>query len=294
MFERPSRPRFAVPAGSCDCHVHVFGPHARYPLARERLYTPDPALISDLLGMLDGAGVARAVLIQPSTYGTDNSCMLDAMAAYPDRLRGVVVIDSATPEKELKRMHALGARGTRLNLATGGCKSGAEATRLVEEIATRIAPLGWHVQIFATLDIVAAIAPVVPRLPVEVVFDHMGMAQAARGLTQPGLSALLRLIETGRVWVKLSGTYRVCGDDYGNADVTALARALIAANKDRVVWASDWPHTDPHARRVAGAPRMNYRRIDYGRLLSALADWAEGDNVARILVHNPARLYDFR
>jgi len=294
MFERPSRPRFDVPAGSCDCHVHLFGPHARYPLARERLYTPDPALTSDLMAMLDGAGVARAVLVQPSVYGTDNSCMLDAMAAHPDRFRGVVVIDSATPEQKLERMHALGARGTRLNLATAAGKSGADAARVVEQLAAKIAPLAWHLQIFATLDHVAAIAPIVPRLPVEVVFDHMALAPAALGPAQPGLSALLRLIETGRAWVKLSGTYRVSGDDYGNAHVTGLARALIAANKDRVVWASDWPHTDPHARRVEAAPRMNYRRIDYGRLLSALADWAQGDDIARILVHNPARLYDFR
>jgi len=123
----------------------------------------------------------------------------------------------------------------------------------------------------------------------------MGLAQAARGLSQPGLSALLGLMETGRVWVKLSGTYRVSDDEYGNADVTALARALIAANRDRVVWASDWPHLGAHAHRVAAeAPHADYRRIDYGRLMSALADWAEGDDVARILVRNPARLYGFQ
>jgi predicted TIM-barrel fold metal-dependent hydrolase len=294
MFERPSRQRFDVPAGSCDCHVHLFGPHARYQLARERLYTPDPALTSDLLATLDGAGVARAVLVQPSPYGTDNSCMLDAMAEHPDRFRGVVVIDSTTPDKKLDRMNALGARGARLNLATSGGKSAAETVRLIDELAAKIASFGWHLQIFATLDAVAAIAPIVPRLPVEVVFDHMAMAQAARGLSQPALSICLRLLETGRAWVKLSGTYRVSNDDYGNDDVTALARALIAANGDRVVWASDWPHTDPHSRRVEGAPRMNYRRIDYGRLLSVFADWTDGDDIARILVHNPARLYNFR
>jgi predicted TIM-barrel fold metal-dependent hydrolase len=295
MFERPSRPRFDVPAGSCDCHVHLFGPFARYPLDRDRLYTPDPALTSDLFAMLDGAGVARAVLVQPSAYGTDNRCMLDAMAAHPDRFRGVVVIDPGTPNEDLERMRALGARGTRLNLATAGGKSGAETARLVEALAGKIAPLGWHLQIFVTLDIVAALAPIVPRLPVDVVFDHMGLAQAARGLAQPGLSALLGLMETGRVWVKLSGAYRVSGDEYGNAQVTALARALVAANRDRVVWASDWPHLGPHAHRVAAeAPHADYRRIDYGRLLSTLADWADGDDIARILVRNPARLYGFQ
>jgi len=294
MFERPSPPRFNVPEGSCDCHVHLFGPFDRYPLARERLYTPDPALTSDLLAMLDGAGLARAVLVQPSAYGTDNRCMLDAMAAHPDRLRGVVVVDPDTDEQELARMHALGARGTRLNLATSGGKSPSETTRLVEQLAARIAPLGWHLQMFITLDIVAAIAPMVTRLPVNVVFDHMGLAQAKRGLAQPGLSALLDLLQTGRVWVKLSGTYRVSGDEYGSPDVSAIARALIAANRERVVWASDWPHVGTHAHHVEGeAPHVDYRLLDYGRLLSAFADWSDGDDIARILVHNPAKLYDF-
>jgi predicted TIM-barrel fold metal-dependent hydrolase len=294
MFDRPSRPRFDVPSGSCDCHVHLFGPFASYPLARNRLYTPDPALISDLLAMLDGAGVARAVLVQPSAYGTDNHCLLDAMAAHPDRFRGVVVIDPATPGKELEHMHALGARGARLNLATAGGKSGAETIRLVEQLAGKIAPLGWHLQIFVTLDIVAAIAPIVARLPVDVVFDHMGLAQAARGLSQPGLSILLGLMEIGRVWVKLSGIYRVSDEHYGNAQVSALARALIAANRERVVWASDWPHIGHHAHSVEGEPpHADYRRIDYGRLLSELAEWAEPDDIARILVRNPATLYGF-
>src|SRR5712671_4634375 len=110
MFERPSPPRFDVPKGSCDCHVHLFGPFDRYPLDRDRLYTPDPALTPDLLAMLDGAGVARAVLVQPSAYGTDNRCMLDAMAAHPDRFRGVVVVDPGTPNEDLERMRARGAR----------------------------------------------------------------------------------------------------------------------------------------------------------------------------------------
>jgi len=270
MFERPSPPRFAVPPGSCDCHVHLFGPFAGYPLDRGRLYTPDAALASDLFAMLD------------------------AMAEHPQRLRGVVVIDADAAEADLARMHVLGARGARLNLASAGGKSAAETARLVERLADRIAPLGWHLQMFVSLDIIAEIAPLVRRLAVDVVFDHMGLAPAARGTAQPGLAALVELMQGGRVWVKLSGTYRVSDDLYGNAEVTALARALIAANRDRVVWASDWPHLGPHAHRVDGEPPLaEYRRIDYGRLLSALADWAERDDIERILVRNPAQLYDF-
>jgi predicted TIM-barrel fold metal-dependent hydrolase len=220
--------------------------------------------------------------------------MLDALAAFPQRLRGVVVIDPATPAAELQRMHALGARGTRLNLATLGGKPAAETARMLERLAGAIAPLGWHLQTFISLDIIAAIAPLVRRLPVEIVFDHMGLAQAERGLAQPGLAALLDLLASGRAWAKLSGAYRVSGDIYGNAHVDALARALIAANRDRVVWASDWPHLGPHAlHREGEPPHTDYRRIDYGRLLSRLGDWAEADDIERILVRNPARLHGF-
>jgi predicted TIM-barrel fold metal-dependent hydrolase len=294
MFQRPSPPRLEVPSGACDCHVHLFGPFERYPLDPRRLYTPDPALASDLTAMLDGAGVARAVLVQPSAYGTDNRCMLDAMAQHPQRLRGVVVIDPDAAAGELERMRALGARGVRLNLATAGGKSGAETAQLVERLAAKIAPLGWHLQIFVTLDVIAAIAPIVRSSTADIVFDHMGMAQAERGMAQSGLSTLLDLLQTGRVWVKLSGTYRVSSELYGNPQVIALARMLIAANRDRVVWASDWPHIGSHPHRVAGEPpHADYRPIDYGRLLSALGDWAEDDDIDRILVRNPAALYGF-
>jgi predicted TIM-barrel fold metal-dependent hydrolase len=294
MFERPSPPRFDVPSGSCDCHVHLFGPFAQYPLDRGRLYTPDPALASDLFAMLDGAGVDRAVLVQPSAYGTDNRCMLDALSIYPGRLRGVAVVDADIAEAELARMHALGVRGVRLNLASAGGRSSAETGEMLERFAARLAPLGWHVQMFVSLDIIAAIAPLVRRLPVDVVFDHMGLAQAALGVAQLGFSALVDLMRGGGVWVKLSGTYRISDEIYGNRDVTTLARALIAANPGRVVWASDWPHIGSHPHRVAGEPpHADYRRIDYGRLLSALADWAERDEIERIMVRNPATLYGF-
>jgi predicted TIM-barrel fold metal-dependent hydrolase len=295
MFEPPSPPQFAVPSDGCDCHVHLFGPFERYPLDGRRLYTPDPALASDLTAMLDGAGMARAVLVQPSAYGTDNRCMLDAMAESPQRLRGVVVIDPDAAEAgELARMHALGVRGTRLNLATAGGKSADETAELVDRLAAKIAPLGWHLQVFVTLEVIAAIAPIVRRSAVDIVFDHMGMAQAAHGMSQTGLSTLVDLLQTGRVWVKLSGTYRVSSEIYGNPQVTALARMLIAANPERVVWASDWPHIGAHPHHIEGEPpHAEYRKIDYGRLLSVLAAWGDPDDIDRILVRNPAALYGF-
>lgn len=294
MFKPPGPPGFAVPAGSCDCHVHLFGPHERYPLAKERLYTPAPATMSDLLAMLDAAGIARAVLVQPSGYATDNRCQLDALAAHPDRFRVVAVIDPKEDARGLERMNALGVRGVRLNLASSGGRSGAETARLIEELAQRIAPLGWHLQMFVPIGVVDDIAPVVARLPVDVVLDHMGTPDAARGAAQPGFPALLKLLETGRAWVKLSGPYRISPDDYGNAHVAALARALVAANPDRVVWGSDWPHIGKHPHHVGGqAPPVNYRALDYGRLLAVLAEWVSAGDLIRILVDNPAILYGF-
>ena len=294
IFTPPSPPRVRVPTGACDCHVHLFGPFARFPLAPGRAYTPQPALLSDLTAILDGGGIDRAVLVQPSAYGTDNACMLAALAAEPRRLRGVAVIDAATSSEDLERMHARGVRGVRLNLVTTGITSGAETARLVDVVARTIAPFGWHLQLFVTGAIVDAVAPAILRLPVEVVFDHMGFVEAARGTAQAGVPALLELLAAGRAWVKLSGTYRVSSDVYGNPQVTALARALIAANPARVVWASDWPHIGEHPRAVhAKPPPVAYRPIDYGRLVSVIADWADADDIERILVRNPEQLYGF-
>lgn len=294
MFKPPSAPGFVVPRRSCDTHVHLFGPFDRYPLAKRRLYTPAPAQASDLLSILDRVGVERAVLVQPSAYAADNRCLLDACAAHPGRFRMVAVIDSDTELREFERMNALGVRGVRLNLASSGGRSGMETTRLMQEAARRIAPLGWHLQMFVDVATIGQIAPAVQTLPVDVVFDHMGMADAARGLSQPGVSALLELLAQGRTWVKLSGAYRISPDEYNNTQVAALARALVAANPDRVVWGSDWPHIGKHAHHHdESAPPVEYRQLDYGRLLAALSEWVPADDLARVLVRNPAKLYGF-
>lgn len=293
-FVRPTPPRMAVPRGACDSHVHIFGPFDAYPLAAQRAYTPQPALLSDLLAMLEGGHIERAVLVQPSAYGTDNRCMLAALAEQPRRLRGVAVVDPEISIGELEKMHALGVRGVRLNLVSGGGLSGAETARLVDAVAGKIAPLGWHLQLFVNNAIIDDVAPRVPHLPVPVVFDHMGFLQAARGASQPGYAALLKLAGSGRAWVKLSGAYRVSPDEYGNAQVTALARALIAANPERMVWASDWPHIGEHAPGHHAEPSpVEYRRMDYGRLVSMLADWTDAAGIEHMLVRNPAALYDF-
>jgi predicted TIM-barrel fold metal-dependent hydrolase len=296
MYLAPTPSTFVPPLGGCDCHTHVFGPFDRYPLAKERSYTPPIALVEDLIARLDRTGLQRAVIVQPSAYAIDNARTLDAVRAYPERLRAVVVIDGTESDADLARMHECGARGVRLNLISAGGPRGTSVGDLLSRTAARIKPLGWHLQIYTDLDVVAAHATQLEALGIDVVLDHMAKIDAAAGEAHPQFPILRRLLDGGRFWVKLSGTYRVSPDFYGNDAVTRLARALIASNPERMVWGTDWPHLANHSRTAsAEPPAIDYHAIDYGRLLGLLATWAENDAalVRKILSANPARLYGF-
>jgi predicted TIM-barrel fold metal-dependent hydrolase len=285
---------FPVPDGACDCHTHVFADAARFPFAAGRGYTPPPAAADDLLALLRALGLSRVVIVQPSVYGSDNSCTLDGMRRLGTRARGVAVIDDTTSDAALHEMRAAGIRGVRINLETAGETDPALARKKLNEAAARVAPLGWHVQTYARLSVIAALEHDMARLPVPLVIDHFGGAAAAGGIDQPGFSALLALVRSGNAHVKISGAYRSSdkAPDYG--DVAPLARALIAANPDRIVWGTDWPH--PHAPRP-GSTAFDISppyHIDDGLLLNQLPLWAPDPAIRRkILVENPARLYDF-
>jgi predicted TIM-barrel fold metal-dependent hydrolase len=295
MYLEPTPATFTPPAGGCDCHTHVFGPFDRYPLARERSYTPPPAPVEGLITRLDRTGLDRAIIVQPSAYGTDNRRTLDAVKAYPDRLRAVVVIDGMESDAALTEMHKAGARGVRLNLISAGGPRGTTVAELLTRVASRIRPLGWHIQIYTDLDVIAENAATLHGLGVDIVLDHMAKVDAIQGASHPQFPVLRRLIDTGRFWVKLSGTYRVSQDFYGNAAVVALARALIALAPERMVWGTDWPHLANHNRTAsAEPPQIDYHPIDYGRLLSLVPAWTGDEKVTtQILSRNPARLYDF-
>ena len=291
----PSRTSIAMPKGACDCHVHVFGPFDKYPLAAKRSYTPPPATVADLIARMDAAGVDRAVIVQPSAYGTDNRATLDGVRAYPRRLRAVAVIDGSESEAVLEEMNAAGTRGVRLNIISGGGPSAATFEAMITRIAERIARYKWHIQVYAPIATLAANAPLLERLPVDIVLDHMGQPDAAAGVEQPGFETLLSLLRSEKFWGKLSGPYRTSPDPLGNADVVKIAQRLAATAPDRAVWGSDWPHIGEHAGTAGtAAPPVEYRPIDYGRLLSVAADWVE-DEVAlrKVLVDNAARLYGF-
>jgi predicted TIM-barrel fold metal-dependent hydrolase len=289
------KPGFGVPSRACDCHVHVFGPSSRYPFAESRIYTPGDASPAELEAMLAAIGLERVVIVQPSPYGTDNTCTLDGLARFGERSRAVAVIGAATTDAELRRMHDLGVRGVRLNLETAGQRDPAAIAPLLQRAARRVAPLGWHVQTYTNLGVLSALAGMIRALPVTLVVDHFGSARAASGVGQQGFDVLLSLVGEGRAYVKLSAAHRI-SEHADCADAAPLARALIAANPERVLWGSDWPHCA--ARRQPGWTRESiepFDPIDDGPALGRLAGWVRSEAQLRlILVDNPARLYGFQ
>ena len=291
-----TRPGFALPPGATDCHVHVFGPANRFAYAASRVYTPADASVESLLAHQNALGLSRVVIVHPSPYGTDNACSIDAIAQLGERARGVAVIDpAAISDEALKALHRGGMRGARANLQTAGVTDPAAAWETVARLRDRIGPLGWHLQTFTNLHVIEALHPRLENLGVPLVVDHIGGAKAALGIEQPGFAALISLVGSGNAYVKLSGAYRV-STRADAADVPPLAGALIAANLDRMVWGTDWPHPGGTDRRGANLEEIEpFHAIDDGAALNRLGFWAGDDAtmIKRILVDNPARLYGF-
>lgn len=272
-------PSWRAPALACDCHFHIFGPYDRFPLDPGRHYDPAAATIPAYLRVADAIGLQRMVIVQPSVYGTDNACSLDAAARFGlDRARVVAVVDDGFDDAALRKLHAQGTRGVRFNAVSG---NGTPLDQL-DALARRIAPLGWHLQIYATGDLLPDLAPRLAALPVEVVVDHMGGVRSADGVDAPGFRALLRLLDGGRAWVKLCG-YRISSAGPPFADVAPFARALLQVAPDRCVWGTDWPH-----------PSLTDWMPEDGALFDRLGEWAPtAGERQRVLVDNPARLYGF-
>jgi predicted TIM-barrel fold metal-dependent hydrolase len=285
----------AIAAGACDCHAHVFGPYDRFPLAGDRPYTPPEARLEDLRAMHRALGVDRVVIVAASPYGTDNTALLDAVARLGEAGRGVVALDPED-DADLDAMHAAGIRGVRINIASVGAADPEAADAALRATAARVAPLGWHVDLHAGLDVVAALADTIAAAPAPVVVDHFGLADPASGPDQPGFAALCELAAAGRAYVKLSAPERLGGDPDADG-VAALARALLDAAPERMLWASDWPHTGggPHGGGARDASAVEpFREVDDARALGRLHEWTRDEAEARrVLVDNPARLYGF-
>jgi predicted TIM-barrel fold metal-dependent hydrolase len=295
-LDRPHRaPREPLPAHAADCHMHVFGPFDRFPLAAERAYNVAEAPLAAHERMKAQVGLERTVFVQASGHGTDNRAMLAALAEIGARGRGVAVVAPPTPLADLQRMHKAGVRGVRLNLYTFAERHVGEPAALLRSYERLIAPLGWHLQLFCEPATLSALAPSIERCSVPVVIDHMGMPDAALGLDQPVFQSVLHLVSTGRTWVKLAGADRITRSTGRFADAIPFMRALAEAAPRQLLWGTDWPNLGFHARQqVRDDALLAHRELDAGELLDVLiAAVPDPGTRAAILAHNPERLYAF-
>src|SRR6201998_670962 len=286
---------FDVPAGATDCHTHIHADPEKFPFYSGRVYTPEPAPPHEMSALHKALHIERVVIVTPSVYGPDNSATLFGMKARGANARGVSVIDDKTSEADLDALQQAGFRGIRLNLATGGVNDPNIARQRFSTAVERMKARGWHVQLYTSLAMISSIKDLVAASPVPAVFDHFGGAVAAAGVDQPGFADLLELVKSGKAYVKISGAYRASklAPDY--PDVVPLAKALIAANPDRIIWGTDWPHPNsvapPGGKPTDLTPLLP---IDDGRLFNKLPVWAPDAAIRKtILVENPARLYGF-
>lgn len=282
----PSAPKIPLPPNACDCHAHVFGPAARFPYAAERSYTPPDAPLAKYLAMLGTLGFTRGILVQGSAHGADNSAMLDALARHPERLRGVAVAGADIAPATLRQWHAGGVRGLRFNHFFRGGQlhyRGGITLDAARVLAPIMRELGWHAQVWIDVKDLPDTVPILREFALPIVIDHMGRTDARAGTDTPGFQSLLRLVGEGGCWVKLSGPHRLSQNAPDYPEARPFHEALVAANPDRLVWGADWPH-----------PRIEGTMPDAGHLLDLFQAWTPDPAIRRrILVDNPARLYDF-
>ena len=280
----PRAPKRGLPRRSCDTHAHIMGPKARYAYSPARIYTPPDCLLNDYLHMLDTLGVERAVLVQPSVYGTDNTVMLEAIKTANGRLRGVAVVEEDISETDLKTLNDAGVRGVRVNIVdVKNRKPGTLPMAAMTKLALRIAPLGWHMEFLMHADEFPDLDRTFADFPVEIVLGHLGYLTIGMAPDDPGFQALLRLMKTGRSWVKLTGPYRITGAALPYGDTAPFANALLEANRERVLWGTDWPHV-----------MLTGKMPNDGSLADVLFDWIPDASLRQqVLVLNPAKLYRF-
>ncbi len=282
----PRGPGSAFPALACDTHAHIFGPAAQFPYVRERIYTPPDSTYDDYRKLLAALGVQRAVLVQPSVYGEDNAAMLDAMRRFGPGVRAVAVADPNISSSDIGALHRAGVRGLRFNVVDRRDGKNIVPADMLRGLAARVAEFGWHIELLVNVDEAAGFARAVADIPVPIVLGHLGYPKSgARDWTaHAAFGDLLRLLDGGRCWIKLTGPYRIsAAPDVPYDDVDAAAHKLVASAPQRLVWGTDWPHA-----------MKKKRMANDGELADLLERWApDAATRARILVDNPAELYGF-
>jgi 2-pyrone-4,6-dicarboxylate lactonase len=278
------RPRLVLPTGATDCHAHICGPARLFPYSAERIYTPPDALLPDYRTLLSTLGVQRAVIVQPSVYGDDNRALVAALATDPEHLRGVAVIKPTVSDNDLQALHNAGVRGLRCNIVDLASAKGALPIDELRQLAKRIAPLKWHLELLMHVNEFPHLASDLGDLPVDLVFGHLGYVPTRHSTQDSGFQNLLALMREGKAWVKLTGPYRISQQSSPPyADVQPFADALLHANPARLLWGSDWPHV-----MVKGVMPND------ADLCDLVSDWVPDEALREeIWVHNPAQLYGF-
>ena len=267
----------ALPPLSCDAHCHVFGPAAVFPYAPDRRYTPEDAPKEALIALHDRLGLQRAVIVQASCHGADNRAMVDCLRHDPARFRGVSILDGTATEALVAELDQAGVRGVRFNFVKH--LGGAPDMAVFDRVLAIVRPFGWHVVLHLDAPDIAELAPMIERLPMTKVIDHMGRAPAKAGIDQEPFRILLGLARREDVWVKVSGAERIADPPFTAA--VPFARALMEVAPDRVLWGTDFPH-----------PNLKHE-VDEADLVDLLADYGDADALHQLLVTNPARLYGF-
>lgn len=276
-----NRPALALPRHACDSHMHIFDP--RFAPSPHWTRQPPRAEVDAYLRLRQRLGTSRTVVVNPSTYGTDNACTLDAVARLGEQARGIAVVPHEVPDSELDALAAQRICGLRVNFVTPQ-SWGVTTPGMLTTLARKVARLGWHIQVFVHPEQLIELAPILAQLPVPLVIDHMARIDPRDGVDGEACATARRLLDGGNTWMKLSGVYMRSRDGapaYG--DAFGLGRALVAAAPERLVWGSDWPHTTE-------APET----VNDADLLDVLASWCGTAAMRdRILVDNPAKLYGF-
>ncbi|WP_439574747.1 amidohydrolase family protein [Phreatobacter sp.] len=276
----PRRPRFAMPPGACDTHVHVFGPAAIHPFSPARSYTPEDCTPEDLDDLHVVLGIDRAVIVHGGAHGTDNSATLAALDRRPDRLRGVAVIPSGLPQATIEDMHRRGMRGCRMSTVVSGGASFDHLARLADE--TR--DFGWHLVLhFHRARELLDVEPALKACGSSFVLDHLARITAAEGVDSAPFAAVLRLLDSDRCWVKLASLYRLSSEAYPHEDMLPLIHRVVEHRPDRILWGSNWPH-----------PICPVAMPNDGDLVDLVPLWIPDEANRRLaLVDNPAMLYGF-
>ena len=275
----PVKPKYTPPPGACDGHCHIFGPASRFPYAPERRYTPQDAGRGTLAALHRRIGLTRAILVQASCHGTDNSAMLDALEWAKGRWRGVAMVKKDVTDLELTTLHEAGVRGVRFNFVAH--LGGAPDLKNVQAVIARVTPLGWHIQLHLDAEDIETYRDFLKSLRVPFIIDHMGRVEAKHGLDQKPFRQLLDLMKNELAWIKVSGPERVSSSGKPFHDAMPFARALIAAAPDRVLWGTDWPH-----------PNLKNHMPDDGLLVDYIPQIATTSELQnKLLVANPMRLY---